>query len=86
VDLYAADGLASLENRRYDALDLIGNLRDRLSHRPADVVRDRNPADLGQMPVDLQISAVRSEERKSDRSGFVQKLQFGWLVGHLSIR
>jgi hypothetical protein len=62
------------------------NLRDRLSHRPADVIRDGNPADLGQVPVDLQISAVRGEKRKSDRGGFVQKLQFGWLVGHLSIR
>jgi hypothetical protein len=37
-------------------LDLIGNLRDRLSHRPADMVLDGNPADLGQVPVDLQIS------------------------------
>jgi hypothetical protein len=55
-------------------LDLIGNLWDRVSHGPADMVRTGNPADLGQMPVDLEISAVGGKEGKSDRGGFVQKL------------
>jgi hypothetical protein len=84
ADLYACDGLASAENRLHYLLDLIGNLRDRVSHGPSDVVRDGNPADLGQVPVDLQISAVRGEERESDRGGVVHKLQFGWLVGHFA--
>jgi hypothetical protein len=66
-------------------LDLIGNKWDRVSHGPADMVRNGNPADLGQMPVDLEISAVGGKEGKSNRSSFVQKLQFGWLVDHLSI-
>jgi hypothetical protein len=84
ADLYACDGPASAENRLNYVLDLIGNLRDRVSHGPSDVVRDGNPADLGQVPIDLEISAVRGEERESDRGGVVHKLHFGWLVGHFA--
>jgi hypothetical protein len=85
ADLYACDGFAGSKNRLNDVLDLIGNLWNRISHRPADVVRNGNPADLGQMPVDLEISAVRGKEGKSDRGSFVQELQFGRLVDHVSI-
>jgi hypothetical protein len=74
ADFYAGDGLTGAENRLDDALDLIGNLRDRLSHGPADMVRNGNSTDLGQMPIDLEISAIRGEEGKSNRSGLVQKL------------
>jgi hypothetical protein len=74
ADLYARDCLAGSENRLDDVLDLIGNLWNGVSHGPADMVGNGNPADLGQMPVDLEISAVGGEEGKSDRGGFVQKL------------
>jgi hypothetical protein len=74
ADLYAGDSLAGSENRLDDVLDLIGNLGDRVSHGPANMVCNGNSADLGQMPVDLEISAVRGKEGKSNRSGFVQKL------------
>jgi hypothetical protein len=74
ADLNARDGLAGSENRLDDVLDLIGNLWDRVSHGPADMVGNGDPADLGQMPVDLEISAVRGKEGKSDRGGFIQKL------------
>jgi hypothetical protein len=74
ANLYAGDGLAGSENLLHDVFDLIGDLRDRVAHRPANMVYNGNPADLRQVPVDLEISAIGGQEGKSNRSGFVQQL------------
>ena len=74
ANLYAGDGLAGSENRLHDVFDLIGDLWDRVAHGPANMVCNGNPADLRQVPVDLEISAIGGQEGKSNRSGFVQQL------------
>jgi hypothetical protein len=50
------------------------------------MILDGNPADFGQMPVDLQIAAVGCKKRKPDRGGFVKKLQFRRPFDRMSIR
>jgi hypothetical protein len=71
VDLDAGDGLAVAQDELNDFLDLIGDLRHCLAHRPPDVVGERDPADFRQALVDPQIAAIPSEECKSDRGGIV---------------
>jgi hypothetical protein len=66
VDPDAGDGLAVAQDEINDFLDLIGDLQHCLAHRPPDVVSDRDPADFRQALVDVQITAIPSEECKSD--------------------
>jgi hypothetical protein len=85
ADLNADDGLAGSENRLHDVFDLIGDLGDRVADGPANMVWNGDSADLSQMPVDLEVTAIGRKEGKSDRCSLVQQLQFGCLVDHMSI-
>jgi hypothetical protein len=71
ANLYAGNGLAGSENRLHDVFDLIGNLWERVADGPANMVCNGNPADLGQMLVDLEISAIGGKEGESNRGGLV---------------
>jgi hypothetical protein len=87
VDLDAGDGLARAQDALDDALDLIGDLRERLAHGASDMIGDRNSADFSQTLVDLKVAAVRRQECKADRGGVVDQTKLGqkaeWPLLHL---
>jgi hypothetical protein len=75
MHLDADDGLSLHDHRADDLFDRIGELRNGLTHRAADVVGDRNAANLGQTLVDLRVATIEGQECQSDRSGIVNELK-----------
>ena len=77
--LNANDGLAGLHDRSDDVFDRIGQRGDGVAHPSPNMVGDGNAADLGEVLIDVQIAAIRREEREADRRGLVDELQRGRL-------
>jgi hypothetical protein len=70
-DLDAGHRLAGLHDRADDAFDRLGQPRHAVAHRAAEMILDRDAADLGEALVDLQIAAVGRQECEADRRGIV---------------
>ena len=77
--LNANDGLAGLHDRSDDVFDRIRQRGDGVAHPSPNMVGDGNAADLGEVLIDVQIAAIRREEREADRRGLVDELQRGRL-------
>jgi hypothetical protein len=76
MDLNAHDRLSTVDHSLNDFFDLIRNLRHGFADRSPDMLGNGNTTDLGQTLIDLHIATIRSEERKPDRSGVINKLEF----------
>src|SRR5258708_14569312 len=59
VDLDPGHGIAGRHDRSHDGLDRVCERRHAVAHRAAEMPLDRDPADLGEALVDLQVAAVR---------------------------
>ena len=77
--LNANDGLAGLHDRSDDVFDRIGQRGDGVAHPSPNMVGDGNAADLGEVLIDVQIAAIRREEREADRRSLIDELQRGRL-------
>ena len=56
---------------------LLGDLRDRLAHRPPDVIGNRNTANLRQVLIYHQVTAIGTEKCQANRRRFVNECKFG---------
>src|SRR5258708_25673342 len=74
VDLDAGHGIAGLHDRSHDGLDRVCQPRHAVAHRAPEMPLDRNPADLGEALVDLQIAAVWRGIAKAARRGVIDQL------------
>ena len=73
--LDAGDGIAGTHDRLHDAFDRVRQRRYAIPHIAAKMILNRYAADIGQALVDLEVAAVRRQERKADRRSVVDQLQ-----------
>ena len=61
----------------HDLFDLLGDLRNCLAYRPADVIGNRNAANFRQMLIDHYVAAVGADKSQTDRRRLVRnELEF----------
>ncbi len=75
ADFDARDRRACLEDGLDQDLDLIGERREDLAHRPAQMIGDRSSANLGQTLVYLPVAAIGGQECQTDGCGVVEDLK-----------
>ena len=71
--------LAGFHDRTYDRFDGIRQRRHAIPDEAAKMIFHRNPANLGEAMVDLQIPAVGGQAGEPDRRGVIDQLQGGLL-------
>src|SRR5262249_53499978 len=77
ANLDACNRLAGVHNCLNEFFNLLRHLRNRFADRTANMVSHRNPADLGQTLIDLDVTTVRRQVRKPNRSRIVNQSQVG---------
>jgi hypothetical protein len=81
-DLDVGHRLAGLHDRADDRLHRRRQRWHAVADRAPEMPLDRNPADLGEPLIDLQIAAIRREKCETDRRGVIDQLQ-RWLLRKL---
>jgi hypothetical protein len=58
INLNAGDRLACTQDRLHDTFNLLGNLRNRLTHSASNMVRDWKPANFRQVLIYHYVTAI----------------------------